>query len=70
MRTTYRNGDELTLSCTNCDGCSPSTINGTICHEAGCPEAWRDYSRECRECGCDFMPHDRYQFFCREDCYC
>ena len=66
MRTNYRNGDEITLSC-GCDGCSPSMINGTLCHETGCPDAWRDYSVECFECGCDFQPESRGQRVC-PDC--
>jgi len=32
------------------------TINGLSCHETGCPDAWRTEKRECRECGCDFIP--------------
>jgi hypothetical protein len=67
MRTTYRNGDEISLTSCGCDGCSPSTINGTLCHEQGCPDAWRDYSVECFECGCDFQPEHRGQQTC-PDC--
>lgn len=62
-RTQYRNGDEVQLSC-GCDGCSPSMINGTLCHESGCPDAWRDYQVECSECGCDFYPETRHQNVC------
>ena len=65
-RTHYANGDTITLSC-GCDGCNPTRINGTLCHESGCQESWRDHSRECRECGCDFPPTDRYQNTC-DDC--
>lgn len=42
MRTHYRNGDEVGLQGTGCDGCSPSMVNGVICHEGGCMESWRD----------------------------
>lgn len=63
MRTKYRNGDDITLSC-GCDSCSPSMINGVLCHEMGCPDAWRDYRRECRECGCDFYPQERGENVC------
>ena len=42
MRTTYRNGDEIGLRYNGCDGCSPATVNGVLCHETGCPDAWRD----------------------------
>jgi hypothetical protein len=53
MRTNYRNGDEISLSC-GCDGCSPSMINGVLCHESGCPDAWKDRPVSCFECGCQF----------------
>lgn len=62
-RTNYRNGDEITLLC-GCDGCSPMMINGTLCHETGCPDAWRDYEVECFDCGCDFYPEERGQRVC------
>jgi len=68
MRETYRNGDEITLQANGCDGCSPAMVNGTLCHETGCPESWRDYARECFECGCDFVPESRYQRNC-VDCH-
>jgi len=64
MRTHYRNGDEITLTHCGCDGCTPSTINGVICHEHGCMDAWRDRLNECRECGCDFSPSERGQRVC------
>lgn len=50
-----------------CNACNVLNINGVNCHETGCPEAWRDYSRECNECGCDFQPESRYQSIC-DDC--
>ena len=65
-RTHYRNGDEITLAC-GCDSCSPSTIQGTLCHEPGCKDSWRDYKAECDECGCDFWPEDKGQATC-ESC--
>lgn len=51
-----------------CDSCQLLRINGVICHETGCPEAWRDSVRECRECGCEFKPKDRDQVCCSSDC--
>jgi hypothetical protein len=66
MRTNYRNGDEISLSC-GCDGCSPSMINGVLCHESGCPDAWRDKAVACFECGCDFYPFQRGERTC-PDC--
>lgn len=66
-RETYRNGDEITLTACGCDGCQPSMINGKLCHELGCPDSWRDYTAECRECGCDFYRSERYSSIC-PDC--
>lgn len=54
-RSNYLNGDEMGLSF-GCDGCSPSMINGALCHETGRPEAWRDHKVECFECGFQFFP--------------
>lgn len=41
-RTRYRNGDPIRLQHCGCDGCNVGTVNGKLCHETGCPEAWRD----------------------------
>ena len=57
-RTHYRNGDPITLLC-GCDGCRPSRINGVLCHETACPDAWRDYAVECFECGRSIYPETR-----------
>jgi len=46
MRETYRNGDPIQLKYNGCDGCSPVTVNQTLCHESGCPDAWRDKTKE------------------------
>jgi len=51
-----------------CDSCEAVMINGVHCHETGCPDAWQDYERECKWCGCGFMPEDRHQGFCSDDC--
>lgn len=64
MRAEYRNGDEITLVHCGCDGCSPSMINGVLCHEHGCPDKWRDTATECWECGCEFYPESRGQSTC------
>lgn len=61
-RTAYRNGDSIELGA--CNGCSPAMIQGVLCHETGCPDAWRDTPRECFECGCDFLPESRFQTIC------
>ena len=63
-RAQYNNGDEISLQANGCDGCSPDVINGVFCHETGCPDAWRDYEIECRECGFDFQPEERDQVLC------
>ena len=68
MRTNYRNGDPISLIYTGCNGCSPSMVNGHLCHETSCPDSWRDNAMECKECGGDFMPQERGQSFCSEHC--
>lgn len=52
-----------------CDHCDLVRINGIRCHETGCPAAWRDETRECKECGSPFEPDDRRQVFCSVECY-
>jgi hypothetical protein len=49
-RTRYRNGDQIGLVECGCDGCSPSRINGVLCHESGCPCSWKDYAKKCIVC--------------------
>jgi len=70
MRTHYRNGDEITLK-TGCDGCSPSMVNGILCHEHGCPEKWRDTEYECYWCGTDYLPQSEpgHLKLCSDECY-
>lgn len=52
-----------------CQSCELLRINGVVCHEIGCPDAWRDEVRECRECGTAFRPTlYRHQHFCCEGC--
>jgi len=67
-RTQYNNGDEITLTECGCDGCSPSIINGVLCHETGCPDSWRDDSNSCEWCGQSFFAQERGQEFCDEEC--
>jgi hypothetical protein len=64
-RTAYANGDTIELGA--CNGCNPARINGVLCHETGCPDAWRDRARDCFQCGCDFLPESRFQSVC-SDC--
>jgi hypothetical protein len=64
LRTRYRNGDEIHLAC-GCNSCSPSRINGVLCHEAGCPDAWRDYRKTCVFCNRPFYaPGNRKACLC------
>ncbi|MHC4621288.1 MAG: hypothetical protein ACYTEQ_26385 [Planctomycetota bacterium] len=49
-----------------CDSCEVVNINGCNCHETGCPDAWRDYKRECKCCGREFKPRTRYQDCCAD----
>jgi len=75
-RTKYRNGDSIDLLC-GCNSCNPSRINGVLCHEAGCPDAWRDQQRECPDCGRKFYRKvmdprsvfDKLCHVCRRKCY-
>lgn len=53
-----------------CQSCQALRINGVLCHEIGCPDAWKDYSRVCKWCGSTFVPDDRDQICCDESCYC
>jgi hypothetical protein len=51
-----------------CDQCRVLRINGVRCHETGCPAAYRDETRECRECGRKFRPESRAQRECSGEC--
>ena len=51
-----------------CEQCEVLNINGINCHERGCPDAWKDYDRDCKWCGSEFIPEDQDQEFCCEDC--
>jgi hypothetical protein len=64
-RKQYRNGDPING---NCNSCIPVVINGVLCHEHFCPDAWRDEVRECKECGTKFHPEDRTQTCCCQHC--
>lgn len=54
-RLTYRNGDRVGMIFNGCDGCNLMIINGILCHEQGCPDAWRDKDidedMDLQECG-------------------
>jgi hypothetical protein len=50
-----------------CPSCEASMINGVFCHETGCPEAFKKKT-ECKWCGSLFIPENRYQECCSEEC--
>jgi hypothetical protein len=50
-----------------CNQCEALVINGVLCHETGCPNAWKR-KRECKECGTTFVPGNRYQDCCSDSC--
>ena len=52
-----------------CESCQMLNINGINCHESGCPDAWRDYKRECDWCGTEFEPEEDYHNCCSAECY-
>jgi len=52
-----------------CQSCEALMINRVLCHERGCPDAWKDYKRECKWCGNKFMPEESGQYFCDQSCY-
>ena len=52
----------------SCTQCQAIAINGMLCHEQGCPIAWKDYTRECRWCGSIFDPETQWQDCCSNAC--
>ena len=53
VRVTYDNGNKLKDD-VDCDGCTRRLVGGKLGHEYGCPDSWRDYKKECWQCGCEF----------------
>ena len=51
-----------------CGSCDLLVINGLKCHEFDCPDAWRDYERECKWCGTKFIPEEKDQDCCEISC--
>lgn len=47
-----------------CDSCEVLYINGVKTHEHGCPNAWKDYNKECRICRENFKPKFKAQEYC------
>ena len=52
-----------------CDDCDALNINGILCHEIGCPSAWKNYNKKCRWCGTTFLPKEKDHEFCCVDCH-
>lgn len=52
----------------SCPSCEALMINGVYCHEQGCPDAWKDETRECKWCGGEFKPEHRHQDCCDDSC--
>jgi hypothetical protein len=52
-----------------CDSCEALIINGVLCHERGCPDAWKDEIRECPWCGTHFVPESQYERYCSYSCF-
>ena len=51
-----------------CQSCEALYVNGVKTHELGCPDAWRDYPRECKFCGVEFIPESKDQDCCGDEC--
>jgi hypothetical protein len=51
-----------------CTSCEVLYINGIKCHERGCPEAYKDETRECQWCGTDFTPESKQDVCCSPCC--
>ena len=51
-----------------CKSCTLLRICGKVCHEAGCPEAWRDVLGKCFECGCEFERESGSDAYCSPCC--
>lgn len=52
-----------------CDQCEVLVVSGVRCHEQGCPDAWKDETRECKECGTKFKPTTRWDRHCSPCCW-
>ena len=55
------------VTAVRCNSCQLARINGVLCHETGCPDAWRGRAATCFQCGCEFTPDTRHQQTC-DDC--
>lgn len=44
-------------------------INGIVCHEHGCPDAYKNETRDCTWCSVEFIPEHNDQWQCCNDCH-
>jgi hypothetical protein len=51
-----------------CKSCELLRINGVVCHETGCPDAWKDEIRDCAWCGQPFKPEHSQSLCCSHSC--
>ena len=51
-----------------CQSCHSVAYGGRVCHQAGCPEAWRDESHACLQCGQVFQLEYDGQLYCGQVC--
>lgn len=52
-----------------CKSCESVSINGVLCHELGCPDAYQGKEIECKNCDNHFIPEEKTDKFCCELCY-
>ena len=52
-----------------CKNCEALMINHLLCHEMGCPDAWKDERRSCNWCGSEFTPEESGQKCCCDSCF-
>ena len=65
----YKVGNNRRVHHVTCQDCNVVVINKVICHERGCPGAFRDELRECNWCGGEFTPDSPHQLSCCDSCY-
>ncbi len=58
----------ITSAGNRCDSCEVVMVNGVRTHEKGCPNAWKDYKKECKWCGSEFKPKEKNQNCCSKSC--
>lgn len=51
-----------------CDSCQVLVINGALCHEHGCQDAYKNKILQCKWCGSEFTPQSNQDKFCSPCC--